>query len=1043
MRKRSSGYHEGRNVGDRTEPSGTLWVESLHPSVTQSSVRDHFSVFGPISTTSVQKSPDGRNFGFVNFYQLSHAKAALQYDNTFFFGKKIKVSLKKSPYQLVSTTSSSGGTIWIGSLSPLTDEDILLRAFAAYETKISSVRIERDETGNSRRFGFVNFFTEEDARSALSRMFGLTIDGQKVKMNLKCSSPSGSPHSSGFQSYQHKRGNLQSRNLVSPTSAICGSLPPSAPRAAHSLSAYAMLPAAQDTKRLAPKTEFSDEDSLVVTLICAQFWKELVSEAKKVRIFVEKPRDENVITMTGEDSRGISHLKQWLTSKATELKKTFSTKPLLLDATRSPALNANQVWGEIKKIETKQHVEITWLDKDKQQGLIAKESIVHDSGQEKHLELLIKNILKEKSGAIVCGTTCDLDISKGLAKALAKEGGPVIQTEVERHLQNWGDVEDGGAVTIEGGLLKCNFLVFVVIPQCKQSSCSKEELSLFRTAVENALEEAERHGQETVAIPALTAGSPPFPSEDCASVTVQTVRQYLQSNPDSPIHQVRIVLPSDTRLINEFRKHFNSDSRRVRGFPQLRSLQEPSPVRWEYKSDSGQFKPYEPVLSQKLEEGFKIESPSLDMQIGRFTYKISFSSMVQVNSETGTARPIRRFCASDTLWYYQTDNDTYGPYNYESNTEIECAHANGLQKLTINTNGFDYLIDLKNMTQTNTKTFTTRRITRKACLPATTSEGGRSLRRRTSDVTVTIRGQSCDIDLAAERLKQVIDSIFEVKRVRIPKELSVVMKDVVHAVADSFGLRVIAWNSADDGSSLVQLEGVKQSVDEAVERLQEEVIDRQALALRQPKATEPEPEEWEPQTKDLELKLVDKESQEYRRIRKKMRDSMPSVKILRLERIQNKWLWRKYVRHRKDMSEKNKGDINEKELFHGTSATDPEKIYQSEDGFDMRYSRKGLWGQGSYFAEMASYSDQYSYSMGAGQKQMFVAKVLTGESANVPGGDKSLRMPPERSQVYSTEGLFGTTVKYDTVTGKTKGCRIYVTYNNDKAYPFYLITYTS
>ena len=163
------------------------------------------------------------------------------------------------------------------------------------------------------------------------------------------------------------------------------------------------------------------------------------------------------------------------------------------------------------------------------------------------------------------------------------------------------------------------------------------------------------------------------------------------------------------------------------------------------------------------------------------------------------------------------------------------------------------------------------------------------------------------------------------------------------------------------------------------------------------------------------------------------------VKICKLERIQNKWLWRKYVRHKEAMSEKNKGAVNEKELFHGTSSTDPEEIYRSEDGFDMRYSRAGLWGQGSYFAEMASYSDRYSYNVSGGVKQMFVANVLTGESANLRQ-KRELRMPPEKDLAMG--GIFGKTMRYDTVTGITNGCRIYVTYNNDKAYPFYLITYT-
>ena len=31
-------------------------------------------------------------------------------------------------------------------------------------------------------------------------------------------------------------------------------------------------------------------------------------------------------------------------------------------------------------------------------------------------------------------------------------------------------------------------------------------------------------------------------------------------------------------------------------------------------------------------------------------------------------------------------------------------------------------------------------------------------------------------------------------------------------------------------------------------------------------------------------------------------------------------------------------------LYHGTSKTDPQSIYDSEEGFDIRFSNVGMWG---------------------------------------------------------------------------------------------------
>jgi hypothetical protein len=68
-----------------------------------------------------------------------------------------------------------------------------------------------------------------------------------------------------------------------------------------------------------------------------------------------------------------------------------------------------------------------------------------------------------------------------------------------------------------------------------------------------------------------------------------------------------------------------------------------------------------------------------------------------------------------------------------------------------------------------------------------------------------------------------------------------------------------------------------------------------------------------------------------------------------------------------------------KMLYHGTSKTQPERIYQQKEGFDMRYSPGGMWGLANYFAVNASYSDAYSHTSN-GSKQMFMARVMIGNS---------------------------------------------------------------
>lgn len=202
------------------------------------------------------------------------------------------------------------------------------------------------------------------------------------------------------------------------------------------------------------------------------------------------------------------------------------------------------------------------------------------------------------------------------------------------------------------------------------------------------------------------------------------------------------------------------------------------------------------------------------------------------------------------------------------------------------------------------------------------------------------------------------------------------------------------------------------------------------------------PQEWQPQTKTTELFTLSPGSIEFHHVAQLFQHTMPQTKctLCSIQRIQNKWLWERYHQHRKRLEVKNEGVVNEKELFHGTRTNEPRMIYEGEDGFDMRYSAQGKWGKANYFAVNANYSHSYAHvNASTGLKELFLVKVLTGESCDcVP--NSSLRVPPLKS------GRTGGTLqleqlKYDTVTGSTNGSQVFMAYDNEKAYPAYLIEY--
>ena len=73
--------------------------------------------------------------------------------------------------------------LFVGGLSWDTTDDGLRQAFASYgEITEAKVITDRD-TGRSRGFGFVTFSQDDNAKTAISKMDGTSLDGKTIKVN--------------------------------------------------------------------------------------------------------------------------------------------------------------------------------------------------------------------------------------------------------------------------------------------------------------------------------------------------------------------------------------------------------------------------------------------------------------------------------------------------------------------------------------------------------------------------------------------------------------------------------------------------------------------------------------------------------------------------------------------------------------------------------------------------------------------------------------------------------------------------------------------
>ncbi|XP_044288832.1 protein mono-ADP-ribosyltransferase TIPARP [Varanus komodoensis] len=182
---------------------------------------------------------------------------------------------------------------------------------------------------------------------------------------------------------------------------------------------------------------------------------------------------------------------------------------------------------------------------------------------------------------------------------------------------------------------------------------------------------------------------------------------------------------------------------------------------------------------------------------------------------------------------------------------------------------------------------------------------------------------------------------------------------------------------------------------------------------------------------------VSKEDKSYRTIYNLFHKTVPETKyrILKILRVQNQFLWEKYKRKKEYMSKKMTGldrIMNERHLFHGTSEDVVDGI--CKHNFDPRVCGKHatMFGQGSYFARKASYSHNFSKRSPKGVHYMFLAKVLTGRYTV---GNHSMRRPPPVNPASITSDL------YDSCVDNFFEPQIFVIFNDDQSYPYFVIQY--
>jgi|GEM_PF-658339 len=136
---------------------------------------------------------------------------------------------------------------------------------------------------------------------------------------------------------------------------------------------------------------------------------------------------------------------------------------------------------------------------------------------------IIKGDLTESGAdAIVNAANSYLQHGGGVAGAIARKGGPVIQEESNAI----GYVPVGECAVTSGGRLKARYVIHAVGPRWGEG----DERNKLRNAIRNVLNMAASKGFTSIAMPAVSAGIFGFPKAECARIIIEEIAAFLKGS---------------------------------------------------------------------------------------------------------------------------------------------------------------------------------------------------------------------------------------------------------------------------------------------------------------------------------------------------------------------------------------------------------------------------------------------------------------------------------------------------------------------------------
>jgi len=167
----------------------------------------------------------------------------------------------------------------------------------------------------------------------------------------------------------------------------------------------------------------------------------------------------------------------------------------------------------------------------------------------KDIRLVQGDITERDTDAIVNAANSHLQHGGGVAGAIVRKGGQIIQDESDKI----GFTPVGHAVLTSAGRLSAKFVIHAVGPRMGEG----DEENKLKNAVYNSLLLASQKGLQSISMPAISSGIFGFPKDRCAKILVRESADFLKKQTKSSLKVVEFCIYDDLTL-GYFKKEFKN-----------------------------------------------------------------------------------------------------------------------------------------------------------------------------------------------------------------------------------------------------------------------------------------------------------------------------------------------------------------------------------------------------------------------------------------------------------------------------------------------------